>query len=572
MSELSPFLSSEPFQKMLSLIPDLVSFHDREMNIICSNWKGFGAVPEEKRILNTKCYRTYRGYDHVCPDCKLQSLFKTKEAFQKEERLPEGIWVDWRGIPILDDDKNVEFVMEWVRDITSQKQKEKELAESEKKERTIIEILPDIIFKYSKYGRYIDIGVPAESEHELPVPKEELLKKELSDIFPSETASYILNAIEKAIDTGELQTIEYELELPETKAVFEGRVLKLNEGEVIAFVRNITDRKQAEAVLQASEARYRRLFESACDGILILDAETDEVIDVNPYLLRLLGYDRNSLLGKKLWDVGPFRDIAGSRGLFRELQEREYVRYEHLPLQNASGGLVDVEFVSNVYRANGNRVIQCNIRDITDRKRAEKDLQESVEQLELMTESAILALAGAVDLRDPYTAGHQRKVAHLAVAIAQRRGLEAERILTLRLAAMVHDAGKIQVPAEILSRPGKLNNIEMSLIREHPKIGHDLFRKSDFGWPLAEIIYQHHERLDGSGYPRGLKEEDISLEAKILAVADVVEAMSSRRPYREALGVKAALAEIEQNSGRLYDPEIVRICIALFGEGFEFEE
>jgi putative nucleotidyltransferase with HDIG domain len=159
------------------------------------------------------------------------------------------------------------------------------------------------------------------------------------------------------------------------------------------------------------------------------------------------------------------------------------------------------------------------------------------------------------------------------MAIAEKMQLDPERVDTLRLAALVHDVGKIQVPSEILNKPGKLSDLEMSLIKEHPTAGWKLFRDIEFTHPLAEIIYQHHERLDGSGYPRGLKNGEILLEAKILAVADVVEAMSSHRPYRQALGIDAALEEIEKNAGKLYDPEVVKNCIKLFREdGFAFKD
>ncbi|MCX7843973.1 MAG: HD-GYP domain-containing protein [Candidatus Bipolaricaulota bacterium] len=176
-----------------------------------------------------------------------------------------------------------------------------------------------------------------------------------------------------------------------------------------------------------------------------------------------------------------------------------------------------------------------------------------------------------MDLREPYTAGHQRRVAELACAIAQELGLSAERIQGLRVAALLHDVGKaLFVPIEILSKPGKLTDLEMALIREHPRAGYEILRRVEFPWPVAEIVHQHHERLDGSGYPRGLKGEAILLEARILAVADVVEAMSSHRPYRPALGVEAALAEIREKAGKLYDPKVVEACLRVFARGFQF--
>jgi len=187
-------------------------------------------------------------------------------------------------------------------------------------------------------------------------------------------------------------------------------------------------------------------------------------------------------------------------------------------------------------------------------------------------EATIYTISKIIETRDPYTAGHQNTVSQLAVAIAQEMKLPEDKIEGIRIAALVHDIGKINIPAEILSKPSKLNEMEFSLIKNHPKVGYDILRKIDFSWPVAKIVLQHHEKIDGSGYPQGLKGEKILLEAKIIGVADVVEAMSSHRPYRPALGIDKALKEISQNRGIIYDSEVVNACIRLFKEkGFKFK-
>ena len=172
---------------------------------------------------------------------------------------------------------------------------------------------------------------------------------------------------------------------------------------------------------------------------------------------------------------------------------------------------------------------------------------------------------------DPYTAGHEKRTAELVVAIARKLGLDEDEIEVLDLTARMHDIGQIAVPAEILTRPGPLSPNEFTLIKAHPQVAHDILAPIDFGRPVAEVILQHHERLDGSGYPQGLKGDEILLGARVLAVADVVEAMSSHRPYRAALGVEAALAEISAGAGRLYDEPVVAACEQVFSEGFRFE-
>jgi len=182
------------------------------------------------------------------------------------------------------------------------------------------------------------------------------------------------------------------------------------------------------------------------------------------------------------------------------------------------------------------------------------------------------SIASTIEMRDPYTAGHQRRVAKLAAAIGAELGLPEDRIRGIFLAGLIHDVGKIDIPAEILSKPGKLTSLEMQFIRTHPQAGYEIIKGVEFPWPIAETILQHHERLDGSGYPRGLAAEAVIVEARILAVADVTEAMTAHRPYRAALGLDAALAEIETGKGRLYDPAAVDACIALFrNKGFTFQ-
>jgi len=194
-------------------------------------------------------------------------------------------------------------------------------------------------------------------------------------------------------------------------------------------------------------------------------------------------------------------------------------------------------------------------------------LRESERQYRYMFEQTIQAISRLMDQRDPYTAGHQCRVASLAVALAEQLGWSDDRLLGLRLGAQIHDIGKIRVPAEILNRPGKLTDIEYQMLRSHCVVGREIVEGISFPWPIAEMVMQHHERMDGSGYPAGLVGDEILLEARILAVADVVEAMASHRPYRAALGMDAAMAEIRRGRGSSYDAEIVDICCRLHAAG-----
>lgn len=200
-----------------------------------------------------------------------------------------------------------------------------------------------------------------------------------------------------------------------------------------------------------------------------------------------------------------------------------------------------------------------------------KKLKESQERAHTMLLDFIAALGATIEVRDPYTAGHQRRVAHLAVEIARELQWPQDQVEGLYLASVVHDFGKIRIPAEILTKPGRLSELEFGFIRQHPETGYEILKSVDFPWPIAQTVLQHHERLDGSGYPYGLKDGEILPEAKILSVADVVEAMTSHRPYRAALGIDAALDEITRHRNVLYDAAVVDACIRLFCEkGYAF--
>jgi HD-GYP domain-containing protein (c-di-GMP phosphodiesterase class II) len=202
----------------------------------------------------------------------------------------------------------------------------------------------------------------------------------------------------------------------------------------------------------------------------------------------------------------------------------------------------------------------------------EQILKKSFGKLEKLLEETIGAITTIVQKKDPYTAGHQQRVSQLACAIGREMGLTGEQIRVIRIASLLHDLGKVFIPAEILAKPGKLNQVEFSMVKSHPDADYQILKSIDFSCPIAEIVHQHHERLDGSGYPSGLKGDAILLESKVIAVADVVEAMVSNRPYRPAPGVEAALKEIEDGKGRLYDSDAVDACIRLFREGrFSFE-
>ena len=222
----------------------------------------------------------------------------------------------------------------------------------------------------------------------------------------------------------------------------------------------------------------------------------------------------------------------------------------------------DLEIQNRLYQENLEKMVQ---------ERTE-ELQATLNDLRKAMQGIIHVMVLTIESRDPYTAGHQQRVTLLASALAQEMGLSEKDVEGVKMASLIHDIGKISVPSEILSKPGKLTEIEFCLVKTHPQSGYEILKNITLPWPIAQIVLQHHERLDGSGYPLGLKDKEILLEAKIIGVADVVEAMASHRPYRPALGIEKALEEISQKKGLLYDSKVVDTCIKLFTEkGFKLE-
>jgi len=241
------------------------------------------------------------------------------------------------------------------------------------------------------------------------------------------------------------------------------------------------------------------------------------------------------------------------------------VSYQFTGLRK-DGSMIDVGVHGARATHGGRPAVIGLMQDISEKKLAEEQIQRYVVQLETAFMHTVEVATTLSEMRDSYTAGHERRAGHIAVAIAAELGFDARRQEGLRVAGYLHDIGKITIPSEILSKPGKLTAVEFDLIKGHSQASYDVLKNVEFPWPVAEVVLQHHERQDGSGYPRGLKGDAILLEARILAVADVIEAMSSHRPYRPGLGIDKALAEIERGRGTMYDADVADACLRLFQE------
>ncbi len=325
-------------------------------------------------------------------------------------------------------------------------------------------------------------------------------------------------------------------------------------------------RNRALRELRESEERFRALAEQNISGIYVLQ---DGMIKyVNPRCAEIGGYTPQEVIGRSVLEFIPQQWHAL---ILKQMEERtkgttKTAQYT-FTARRKDGSAVNVGIHATQAIVDGKPAIIGLMQDISERKVAEQTAERHLAQLESALVGTIEALSTMVELRDPYTAGHQRRVGDIAAMIGEELGLSEEQIKGLRFSGYVHDVGKISIPAEILSKPGRLAPYEFELIKNHAQQGYDVLKGIEFPWPVARAILEHHERVDGSGYPCGLKGEEISLEARILAVADTVEAMSSHRPYRPALGTDAALREIQEQSGKRYDERVVAACLRLFRAG-----
>lgn len=335
---------------------------------------------------------------------------------------------------------------------------------------------------------------------------------------------------------------------------------------------DISSQKQMDLALAESEQKFKALVEQSLIGIYMVDEE--KLIYVNPRAAEIFGYEPEELAEVSLARViaPEDRELVRNNIHQRTSGDIKTLRYEFRDIRK-DGQRIDVGVHGSRTMLGNRPVVLGVLQDITDRRIQEERVKEYLHRLERSIMSTVQAISHMVDLRDPYTSGHERRVGELAAAIGTELGMNEHQVTGLRVSGGVHDVGKIAVPAEILSKPTRLSAAEFAIVKTHAQQGYEILKDIDFPWPVAETVWQHHERLDGSGYPRGLSGDQISLEARIMAVADVVESMSTHRPYRPALGVEAAFAELNAKSGTLYDPTVVAACIRLFHQkGYRMPE
>jgi len=515
----------------------------------------------------------------------LEEILPKKEAFDGFE--VEHIFQDighkimlLNARQIYRKDIDSKIILLAIEDITEHKRLDDLLKEAEKRYRNVFETANDGIVLFEKSEGKITHTNQA-IEKMLGYSLEESVGKKLQDIGivnidDFQTLMKILDEIgithytDVPIKTKSGQYIDTDIYLADR-----AKLVQCN-------IRDISDRKLAEETLKERENKYRLLADNIHDVIFVLDMNLKYTY-ISPSVKVLRGYEPEEVLKQLSIEqtLTPSSNDLAMR-TFSEIMEQEKTgrieismsRTLELEMMRKDETTVWTEVKFSFIRDEDQQPVGILgvTRDITERKQEEVKLQQTIERLRKAVDTTIQVMVAAVEIRDPYTAGHQIRSAGLARAIATDMRLSQDKIEGIRVAASIHDIGKLSIPSEILSKPTKLSEIEFLLIKEHALHGYEILKNVESPWPLAEIIYQHHERMDGSGYPRKLKIEEILMEARILAVADVVEAMASHRPYRPAKGIEAALEEIEKNKGTLYDEAVVDTCLSLFREkGFKLE-
>jgi PAS domain S-box-containing protein len=492
------------------------------------------------------------------------------ERYERRIRRKDStiLWAHVSATPIMDKGGRFQGSFAMFTDITERKEAEKALLESEKKYRSIFENAVEGMFQSTPDGQLITAN-PAMARIFGYANPEEMIAQVHNiglQLYSNEKDRRTFQQLlgEHGI-AGGFEAPFYRKDGTVLWGTLNVRAVKDSADNVLYYegtLEDITLRKSAEEELKESEVKYRHIFENAVMGIYQV-TPNGQYLSANPVLASIHGYSFPEEMIESIADITQlYVDPSRRAELKRIIDEQGFVKGFEIIMRRKDGSL---HWVSNTARAIRNEhgtilYYEGTIEDITSRKLAE----ESIKQLKQTLLGTLHALSRSIEIREPGITGHHRRVSNLGSAIARAMGLADDMAESIRIAGLVHDIGNMSVPSEILSKPGRLSEMEYNFVKFHPRSGYDILKETGLPYPVAEIVLQHHERMNGSGYPQGLKGKEMLLEARILAVANVVEAMVSPRPYRPARGIDAALEEIRKNKSTLYDTQAVDACLTLF--------
>jgi len=566
------------FRTLFESANDAILLMDQDIFIDCNpkTLKMFGCTREE--IIGQPPYRFSPEFQPDGRNSSEEALEKIKAAFDGQAQFFE-----WRHSrrdgTLFDAEVSLNafstacksYVQAIVRDVTTRKQVEEAIQESEKKFKRLADNMHDMILEVDLEGTRTYVSPSHKTG--LGIEVSEMLQQPIYDRIHPEDLQPTLEAFAHGVKTKSPQLVAYRFLNGKGKYRWlesYGTPIHDSEQVLIGGVivsRDITEKKLAEEKLNSQMSFIETLIDTIPSPVFYKDS-SERYLGCNRAFEKLFGVSRESIIGKTTYDIAPAEYAAKYSAKDRELFENHGSQTYEGKVADPNGSIRDV-IISKATYTNARKKITGLVgvlMDITDNKQVEAKLSNTLNSLRKAFRTVIQVMVAAVESRDPYTAGHQNRSADLAGAIATEMGLSKDKIDGIRMAGSIHDIGKLSIPAEILAKPTRLSEIELHLVRQHAQRGYEMLKEVESPWPLAEIVYQHHERMDGSGYPRNLKGEEILIEARILAVADVVESMASHRPYRPGLGLDEALKEIEANRETLYDADTVDACLKLFKE------
>ncbi len=586
-SEKKLLQNKELFPKMLDVIPDMISIHDADMNILYSNWNGFADIPKEKRIIPSKCYKTYRGEDEICTDCEAGKVLKSKKPIQVEAQINEGMWLDVRGIPIFDKEGNVESFVEWVRDISNQKQLELDILEEKEKLAATLNSIGDGVIATDALG--IITGINPVVSNLTGWLEEEAVSRPLREVFnitSEDESREIQNPVEKVLSTNNVVELDNHTILIskdkkryyiEDTASPIRNALGENIGVVLIF-RDVTEKKTKEKEMDylikhdyLTGLHNRRFFQESFYfllrnkniplGIMMMDVNGLKII--NDAYGHIVGDKALKMVADVLNQVFSKPDIVARLGgdefavllqgnvsleKMEKYKEEIYQILLKRPIKNISISLsIGYEII------NDSNIKIDDVFQLAENRMYRHKISEGVS----VRNSAIKAILSTLTDKFALEKRHSERVSKFAVKIGKALNLNREDLKELEMAGLFHDIGKISIPDHILDKPGKLTPEEYELIKTHTKIGYQILRAADQYSDLAVHALFHHERWDGFGYPKGLKKTEIPLFSRIICVVDAFEAMTSKRPYKNAMTISKAKAELKRCSGSQFDPQIV---------------
>jgi PAS domain S-box-containing protein len=601
----------------LDVVKDPIFLHDKKLRILrCNKAYQQQAGMSFSELLGKPFYDVFPKYAAPCQCC----LGEIKGAVVGDEEITIGdVVYHSRAFPVIDSNGKFLYSAHILENVTERKKIESDLKQSQKFTQDVIDNSPLLFYSLDKDGRFILANnrllslLGIDRSQLIGYTREVVMHKHEAEEHRKNDIEVMRTAIPIEFEESNFHTDGTRAYLSQKFPLFdtEGNVYG-----VCGISTDITQHKKNELALQRANRALRTLSAGnvslirSTDELQLLQAICQVAVEKGGYHMAWVGYvehdaersirfmakagiDEGNLEQAHItWNDNEYgqeptgkaarigqtqvaQNIARDPKIMLWREQAEFQGYTSsiaLPLlerEQCFGVLTICAAEADAFDSEEMVLLEEMAADLafgilTLRiKQAHSEHEQRLQKNMLQT---VEAIASIVEMRDPYTSGHQARVAKLAQAIAYQMGLPAEQIRAIRLAGVVHDLGKISVPAEILSKPGRLNDIEFSLIKMHSQAGYDILKGIDFSWPIAQTVLQHHERMDGSGYPQGLKGEEILLDARILSVADIVEAMFSHRPYRPGLGIEAALGEITRARGTQYDPQVVDACVALFRE------